>query len=120
MKIRLFYGLTPLTRHGGSEVQARGVEKGVKAVGMSGPEGQDLGSPGRQDNGSLEAGAHLVQDFASIHGLRPRFNGWQLDGAGLGVVAQFGPGLGDLGIKGLNADVKAFCLGVAQTVVLGG
>jgi hypothetical protein len=28
--------------------------------------------------------------------------------------------LGDLGVKGLKADLKAFCLGVAQTVVLGG
>jgi hypothetical protein len=44
------------------------MEKGVKTVGMSGPEGQDLGSPGRQDNGSLEADPHLVQDCASVHG----------------------------------------------------
>ena len=87
---------------------------------MSGPEREDLGSTGRQDDGTLETGADLVQDFASVHGFRPRFNGWQLDGAGLGVVAQLGPGLGDLGVKGLKADLKAFGLGVAQTVVLGG
>src|ERR1051325_11736283 len=96
------------------------MEKGVKGVGVSGPEREDLGSTWRQDDGALETGPDLVQDFATVHGFGPRFNGWQLDGAGLGVVAQLGSSFGDLGVKGFKADLKALGLGMAQAVILGG
>ena len=112
-------GLATL-RFGGSEVQARGVKKGVESVGVSGPEGEDRGRAGRQDDGAHEAGEDLVQDLCVVDGLGPGFNEGQLDGAGLGVVIGFESAPGDFGVEGFEADAEAGGFGLAGAVVLGG
>jgi len=102
------------------EIQARGMEKGARGVGVRVPEGDGLGTAARQDDTENEAVGDLVEDFRAVDGFGPGFNDRQFDGAGLGVVVGFESAPGDFGVEGLEADAEAHGFGFADAVVLGG
>lgn len=104
----------------GSEVQARGVEKGAEGVGVGAPEGERVGSAGWQDHTEHEAVGDPVEDVRTVHRLGPGFNGRQFDGTGLGVVVSFESAPGDFGVEGFDADAEAPGVAFADAVVLGG
>ena len=90
-----------------------------RGVSVSVPESEGIGSDKRQFDVEGETGGDLVQDLCAIHGLGPRLDALEFDGARLFVVAQW-PEFCDFGVEGFDTDAKTFRFGFACAVVVGG
>src|SRR5438034_8023318 len=86
---------------------------------VSVPESDGIGGARGQFDVKGKTGRDLVQDLCAIHGLGPRLDVLEFDGACLFVVAQR-PEFGDFGVEGLDTDAKTFGFGFACAVVVGG
>ena len=86
---------------------------------VSVPEREGIGGARGQFDVEGETGGDLVQDLGAIHGLGPRLDALQFDGARLFVVAER-PEFGDFGVEGFDTDAKPFGFGFASAVVVGG
>ena len=78
---------------GRGEVQARTVSESFKGVNMSNEECDGMRRAQWQDNMEIEAVGDLVEDFGSVDGLRPGFDGREAkgdDALRLGVVVELG------------------------------
>ena len=84
------------------------MHKGRETVGMTGPEGEGVGRPGRESKMMRKAAANLAEDFGADHRLGP--DQWRMHNGKGGTKESFFLELvavtGDFGIEGFDADAE--------------